>query len=171
MTERTDVVTFKGGAITLVGEEIEVGEAAPDFSVLANDLSEVTLGSLRGKTVIISAVPSLDTPVCDTQTRWFNQEAGSLGENIVVLTVSMDLPFAQKRWCGAAGIEHVQTVSDHRDASFATAYGLLIEELRLISRAVLIVDREGVLRYAEVVKEVTNEPDYEACLKALREIA
>ncbi len=168
MLERRDAVTFKGGPITLVGNVVKVGEQAPEFTALANDLSEVSLSSFRGKVVVISAVPSLDTPVCDTQTRRFNEEAGKLGEDVVVLTLSMDLPFAQKRWCGAAGITHVQTLSDHRNARFATAYGLLLRELRLLARAVFVVDRQGIVRHAEVVREVTHEPDYEAALTAVR---
>jgi thiol peroxidase len=171
MQERTDVVTFKGGPITLVGNEVKVGEKAPDFAALANDLSEVSLSSFKGKVVVISAVPSLDTPVCDTQTRRFNEEAAKLADDVAVLTVSMDLPFAQKRWCGAAGIDKVQTLSDHRNARFAAAYGLLMRELRLLARAVFVVDREGVVRHAEVVKEVTTEPDYEAALTTVRELA
>jgi len=164
-------VTFKGGPLTLVGKEPAVGRAAPDFSALANDLSEVTLSSLAGKTVVISSVPSLDTPVCDAQTRRFNEEAGRLGSDVVVLTISMDLPFGQARWCGAAGIEAAQTLSDHRDAAFGQAFGVLIKELRLLARAVFIVDATGTLRYAQVVKEMTEHPDYDDVLRALNDLA
>ena len=170
MLERTGVVTFKGGPMTLVGNEVKVGEKAPGFAALANDLSEVSLSSFKGKVVVIAAAPSLDTPVCDTQTRRFNAEAGKLGDEVVVLTLSMDLPFAQKRWCGAAGITHVQVLSDHRNANFARAYGLLLRDLRLLARAVFVIDREGVVSYAEVVKEVTDEPDYQAALRAVKEL-
>ncbi len=150
-------VSMKGDPLTLLGTEVKEGQAAPDFIALDNGLSEVKLSSFRGKVCIISSVPSLDTPVCDLQTRRFNQEAGKLGDQVVVLTLSMDLPFAQQRWCGAAGVENVITLSDHRDASFGNQYGLLISELRLLARAVLIVDREGIIRYLQLVDEVSQE--------------
>ncbi len=167
MDKRKGAVTFKGAPLTLVGHELKVADRAPDFTLLANDLTECTLASLAGKTLVISCVPSLDTSVCDLQTRRFNQEAAALGPDVVVLTVSMDLPFAQKRWCGAAGVENVVTLSDHRDASFAVAYGVLIEELRLLARTVFVVDAAGVIRYVQLVREVTDEPDYEAVLAAV----
>ncbi len=170
MEERKDVITMKGQPLTLLGKGLEVGDPAPDFEVLANDLSPVKFSSLRGKTCIISSVPSLDTSVCDTMTRRFNEEAGSLGGDVVVLTISMDLPFAQSRWCGAAGVENVQTLSDHRDASFGSAFGVLIKELRLLARAVFVVDEEGVVRHVQIVNELTNEPDYEAVLKVVRDL-
>ncbi|MBN1124550.1 MAG: thiol peroxidase [Sedimentisphaerales bacterium] len=166
--ERSGVVTFKGGPLTLIGPDIKVGRKAPDFTVLANDLSPVTLSSSAGKVRIFSIVPSLDTPVCDTQTRTFNEQAAALGEDIVILTISMDLPFAQARWCGAAGVDKVQTLSDHRDASFGKAYGLLIKELRLLARAVLVVDKAGTVQYVQIVPEVTTEPDYQAAIKAAK---
>jgi len=169
MEERKGVITMKGEPLTLPGNKVKVGEAAPDFEVLSNDLSPVKLSSFRGKVCIISSVPSLDTPVCDTMTRRFNEEAGKLGEEVVVLTISMDLPFAQKRWCGAAGVENVQTLSDHREASFGAAFGVLIKELRLLARAVFVVDKEGVVRHAQIVSELTDEPDYEAVLEAAKE--
>jgi len=170
MEERKDVITMKGEPLTLLGKGLEAGEPAPDFEVLANDLSPVKLSSFLGKVCIISSVPSLDTSVCDTMTRRFNEEVGSLGGDVVVLTISMDLPFAQSRWCGAAGVENVQTLSDHRDASFGNAYGVLIKELRLLARAVFVVDKEGVVRYVKIVNELTNEPDYEAVLKVIRDL-
>jgi len=170
MKGREAVVTMKGSPLTLVGNKVEVGDSAPDFEVVANDLSPVKFSSFRGKVCIISSVPSLDTAVCDTMTRRFNQEAGNLGDDVVVLTISMDLPFAQKRWCGAAGVKNVQTLSDHRDASFGNAFGVLIKELRLLARAVFVVDKEGVVRHIQIVDELTNEPDYEAALKAAKEL-
>ncbi|HPD31597.1 MAG TPA: thiol peroxidase [Phycisphaerae bacterium] len=170
MTERKGIVTFKGGPLTLVGNEVKVGDTAPEATLLANDLSPVRIGSLRGKVLILSCVPSLDTPVCDAQTRKFNQAAAALGNDVEILTISMDLPFAQKRWCGAAGIDRVRTLSDHRDAAFATAYGLLLKELRLLARAVLVVDKAGKVQYVELVKEVTQEPDYEAALAAAKKL-
>lgn len=170
MKERTGIITMKGNPMTLVGNEVKVGDGAPDFVALDNALAPVKLSSFRGKTVVISSVPSLDTPVCDMETRRFNQEGGKLSSDIVILTISMDLPFAQKRWCGAAGVTRVQTLSDHRDASFGTAYGMLIKELRLLARAIFIVDKNGVIRYIQVVNEVAKEPDYEAVLNTLKKI-
>ena len=170
MEERKGIVTIDGNRLTLVGSEIEVGQAAPDCEVLGNDLSPVDLSIFRGKVCLISSVPSLDTPVCDVETRRFNEEAAGFGSDVELLTISMDLPFAQKRWCGAAGVERVRTLSDHRNARFGAAYGVLIRELRLLARAIFIVDREGIVRYKEIVKEISNEPDYDAALGALREL-
>jgi thiol peroxidase len=170
MNERKGLVTFKGGPLTLLGNEVKVGDPAPDFAALANDLSPVKLSSYRGKVCIISSVPSLDTPVCDIETRRFNEEAKRLSADVAVLTVSMDLPFAQKRWCGAAGVEHVKTLSDHRDAAFGAAYGVLIKELRLLARAIFVVDRKGIIRYIQLVREVAQEPDYNAVLEAVKKL-
>ncbi len=170
MAERKGLVTFKGNPLTLVGDEVKVGRKAPDFVAIDNNLSQVKFSSYLGKVCIISSVVSLDTPVCDMQTRKFNEEASRLGSEVVILTLSMDLPFAQKRWCGAAGVDRIQTLSDHRDASSGTSYGVLIKELRLLARAVFLVDRKGVLQYKELVKEVTHEPDYDALLKELKRI-
>lgn len=161
MTERNNVVTFKGNPLTLLGDELTVGQVAPDSVLLGNDLAEVNLADFRGKVCVVSVVPSLDTPVCDAQTRRFNQEATQLGDDVVVLTISMDLPFAQSRWCGAAGIDAVKTLSDHRGGTFGEAWGVLIKELRLLARSVFVVDREGVVRYAGIVPEVTDEPAYD----------
>ena len=171
MKERAGMITMKGNPLTLMGDEVKVGEMAPDFVVLDNNLSPVKFSSFRGKTCILSSVPSLDTPVCDMETRKFNEEAGRLGGDVAVLIISMDLPFAQKRWCGAAGVTKVQTLSDHRDASFGTSYGVLIKELRLLARAVFLVDRKGIIQYIQLVKEVTKEPDYEAVLNTLRKLS
>jgi thiol peroxidase len=167
MTERPGVITMKGNPLTLVGQEVHVGDQAPDFEVLANDLSPFTLSSLKGKVVIICSVPSLDTPTCDIETRWFNEEAAKLGANVMILTISMDLPFAQKRWCGAAGVDRVTTYSDHREAAFGQAYGVLIKELRLLARAVFVVDQAGTVQYLQVVKELSSEPDYGEVLQAV----
>jgi len=164
------IVTMKGNPLTLSGNPVKVGEPAPDFEVVANDLSEVKLSSFLGKTCLISSVPSLDTSVCDTQTRKFNEQAKTFGDNVEILTISMDLPFAQARWCGAAGIENVQTLSDYRKAEFGSAFGILIQELRLLARAVFIVDSEGIIRYIQIVDELTNEPDYADALEALKGI-
>lgn len=166
--ERSGGTTFKGAPLTLVGPALAVGDSAPDFAVTANDLSEFTLSDSGGKVRIIGVVPSLDTPVCDQQTRRFNEEASGLGDGVAILTISADLPFAQARFCGAAGIDRVQTLSDHRDVSFGTAYGVLIKELRLLSRAIFVVDREGVIRHAEYVPEMTDHPAYDAALDAAK---
>ena len=168
--ERPGAVTFKGNPLTLIGPEVQGGSQAPDFQVLGQDLAPVGLSTFKGKTLLISVVPSLDTPVCDAQTRRFNQEASTL-PNVDILTISMDLPFAQKRWCGAAGIDRVKTASDHRDASFGTAYGVLIKELRLLSRSVFLVDGSGTVRYVEYVPEVTAHPNYDAALASARSLA
>lgn len=161
------MTTFKGNEVTLLGKKVEVGQKAPNFTVLANDLSEVTLDDSKGSVRIISIVPSIDTGVCDAQTRRFNEEAASL-ENVKVLTVSVDLPFAQARWCGANGIENVQTLSDHRDLSFGEAFGVTIKELRLLSRSVFVVDSEDNVTYAEYLEEVTEHPNYEAAIEAAK---
>ena len=170
MADTEDTITFKGNPLTLVGSLPKVGEPAPDFEVLSNDMSPVRLLAFQGKVRVICSVPSLDTPVCDTEVRKFNEQAASLSDDVVVLVISMDLPFAQQRWCGAAGVKNVQTLSDYRSAEFGSAYGVLIKQLRLLARAVFVVDKKGVIRYRQLVGELTNEPDYEAALKAVREI-
>jgi thiol peroxidase len=171
MKERSGIITMKGNPLTLVGQERRIGEPAPEVEVLNNNLAPVRISSFKGKVCVISTVQSLDTPVCDMETRRFNEEAGGLGDDVVILTVSMDLPFAQKRWCGAAGVDKVITLSDHREAALGTAYGVLIKELRLLARAVFVLDRTGVIRYIQVVKEVTEEPDYGAVLAAVAKLA
>ena len=160
-------VTFAGNPVTLLGNQLKVGEKAPNFTVLTNDLSEVTLNDSKGYVRLISVVPSIDTGVCDAQTRRFNEEAAKL-DNVKVLTVSVDLPFAQKRWCGSNGIENVQTLSDHRDLSFGEAFGVAIKELRLLARSVFVVDSNGLVTYAEYVDEVTEHPNYEAAIEAAK---
>ena len=170
MPDISDKVTMKGNPVTLEGNEVQIGCDAPDCTLTANDLSDFKLSSLKGKTVILSVVPSLDTPVCDLQTKRFNQEAAGLGSQVVVLTISMDLPFAQKRWCASAGADNVKTLSDHKEAAFGKAYGLLVQGVRLLARAVLIVDGEGTLRYKQIVPEITTEPDYDDALNALKNL-
>jgi thiol peroxidase len=170
MSERIGLITMRGNPLTLVGEDVKVGQMAPDFVAVGNDLSTVRFSSCLGKICIISSVISLDTPVCDTQTRKFNEEASRLDPNEAILTISMDLPFAQKRWCGAAGVDRIRTLSDHRDASFGMAFGVLIKELRLLARAVFLVDQKGFLRYQQLVAEVTREPDYNAVLTELKKL-
>lgn len=168
MQERKGVITFKGNPVTLLGPEVKAGEKAPDFRVVDTALAPATLADFRGKVKILSAVPSLDTPVCDTETRRFNEEAAKLPGDIVVLTISLDLPFAQKRWCAAAGIDKVKVLSDYQDRSFASAYGVLIKELKLLSRSIFVVDAADTVRHVQHVKEVTQEPDYAAVLSAAK---
>lgn len=171
MAEGTATVTFKGNPVTLVGEPPKVGQKAPDFALTGIDMSGKKLSDYQGKVKLISVVPSLDTPVCDAQTRSFNEKAGTLGDDVVVLTVSMDLPMAQKRWCGAAGVEHVQCLSDYKDHSFGKTYGLRIKELGLLARTVMIVDRDDTVQYVQLVPEIAQEPDYDDALNALKQIA
>jgi thiol peroxidase len=170
MTERQGIITIHGNPLTLVGNDVKVGTPAPDAELLDNGLNPVKLSSYRGKVLVVVTVPSLDTPVCDIETRRFNDEAANLGPDIQLITISMDLPFAQKRWCGAAGVTNLQTLSDHRQADFGTAYGVLIKELRLLARAIFILDREGTVQYVQLVPEVTNEPNYEEVLQTLNKM-
>jgi thiol peroxidase len=168
--ERPGATTFKGNPLTLIGPELKPGDDAPDFRALDTALQPVTLASTGRNVRIISVVPSLDTPVCDAQTRRFNEEAAALPD-VDILTVSMDLPFAQKRWCGAFGIDKVKMVSDHREGSFGAAYGTLIKELRLESRAIFVLDRNNKIRYVQYVKEMTDSPDFDQALAAARAAA
>lgn len=161
-------ITFQSNPVTLVGEQVKVGDKAPDFTVLANDLSPVSLADSEGKVRLISVVPSLDTGVCAAQTRRFNEEAANLSDDVQILTISVDLPFAQARWCGAEGIDAVQTLSDHKDLSFGKAYGTVIEELRLLARSVFVVDKDDNVTYVEYVTEVTDHPNYDAALEAAK---
>jgi thiol peroxidase len=166
--ERKGVVTFKGKPLTLLGNELRVGDVARDFTVTAQDLSVVQFSKFKGKMCIVTSVPSLDTPVCDIMTRRFALEAVALGNNVTVLTISMDLPFAQKRWCIGAEVKEINVLSDYKDASFGLSWGLLIKELHLEARAVYVVDAAGVVRYAQIVKEVAQEPDYAAAITAAK---
>ncbi|TFG49245.1 MAG: thiol peroxidase [Candidatus Brocadiia bacterium] len=170
MEERKGIITVQGNPLTLLGETPSVGIAAPDFEVLAADLSPVKLSDFKGKVRIICSVPSLDTPVCDIETKKFNEKAASLGNDVVIMALSMDLPFAQARWCGAAGVENVKAYSDHRQADFGQKYGVLIKELRLLARAVFVVDKKGAIRYIEIVPELTKEPNYESAIDAAKKL-
>jgi thiol peroxidase len=171
MEERSAAVSMHGNPLTLIGKELSVGDPAPDVELLDNDLNPIRLSSFQGKVCVISSVPSLDTPVCDMETRRFNEAAGQLDDDVVILTVSVDLPFAQKRWCGAAGVENVVTLSDHRDTAFGTAFGVLVKELRLLGRSIFIIDRNGTIQYIQHVKELSEEPDYDAVLEAVQKTA
>lgn len=166
--ERKAAVTMRGNPMTLVGPELKPGQKAPDFTAVGKGLAPVGLDQFKGKVKIIAAVPSLDTPVCDAETRRFNEEASKLPGDVQILTISMDLPFAQARWCGAAGVDKVTTLSDWRGAEFGQKYGALIKELHLLARAVFVIDRNDNVVYSEYVKEVANHPDYEAALAAAR---
>ncbi len=168
MEKRENVVTFAGNPVTLLGSEVKVGQTAPAFTVVANDLSPKTLADFAGKVKVISVVPSLDTGVCDAATRYFNKEATGLGEDVVVLTISVDLPFAQKRWCGAAGVENVVTLSDYQTTDFGLNYGFLIEGLRLLTRGVVVVDKEDKVTYVEYVPEVTTQVNFDAAIEAVK---
>ena len=172
--ERKGAVTLRGNAVTLSGPEIKVGQPAPDFSGVDTSLQPVKLSANRGKVLILASVPSLDTPVCDTETRKFNEQASKLGGGVEVWTISMDLPFAQKRWCGAAGVTQVKTLSDFRDHAFAQSYGVMVKEgplVGLTARAVFVVGKDGKVKHVEYVKELTSEPSYEAALAAARQAA
>ena len=170
MGERNNVIKMKGNPLTLIGNEVRVGDAAPNFEVLDNGLKPVKLSDFKGKVVVVVSVPSIDTPVCDLETKRFNKEAANLGDDVVILTISMDLPFAQARWCGASGVDRVKVLSDYRDASFGENYGVLIKELRLLARTVFVLDNKGIVRYIQYVEETTSEPDYDEILNAIREV-
>ena len=171
MTQRTGSVMMKGKPVALEGNAVNVGDAAPDFVAVDTDMKEVRLSDYRGKVVLLLSVPSLDTSVCSLETRKFNESASRLGGDVVILTVSMDLPFAQKRWCGAEGVKAVKTLSDYRDASFGLAYGVLMKDLRLLARAVFVVGRDGKITYKQLVSEVSSEPDYDTALRAVGKAA
>lgn len=171
MKERFGDATFQGAPLTLLGEALHIGQKAPDFELLMNSLTKVTLANFKGKVKVICAVPSLDTPVCDLEIKRFNQEAKEISDKVVILFVSMDLPFAQGRFCQSFHMDKVMTLSDHALASFGLNYGVLIKELRLLSRAVFIIDKDDNILYVEYVKEVTQHPSYEKILKVLQEIA
>lgn len=168
--ERKGVVTFKGGPLTLVGDEVRAGQKAGDFKALDLNLAEKSLADFNGKIKLIASVPSLDTPVCDMEIKRFNDEASKLSKDLVIIFISMDLPFAQKRFCQEFDINKIKTLSDHRDADFGVKFGVLIKELRLLARAIFILDKDDVVNYVEYVKELGNPPNYNAALKALMEI-
>ncbi|MGC8784553.1 MAG: thiol peroxidase [Armatimonadota bacterium] len=168
--ERPGAVTFKGQPMTLVGPELKPGDKAPDFTIIDQSLQPASLKDYAGKVVLLSVVPSLDTGICSAQTKRFNEESAKLPEDVAVLTISMDLPFAQARFCGAENIDRVKVLSDHRDASFAQAYGTLVKELRLECRAVFVIDRDGIIRYVEYVPEIASHPNYDAALEAVKRL-
>ena len=163
-------VNLVGNPVKLIGNPVEVGQKAPEFQVIDLNMQPFVFSGKGNRISIISAVGSLDTGVCDTETRRFNQEAAALGNKVEVLTVSMDLPFAQQRWCAAAGIDRVKVVSDYKDASFGMKYGVLVEQSRLLARAVFVVDREGIIQYIQLVPEITQEPDYDAVIQAVKQL-
>jgi thiol peroxidase len=167
MMERSAATTLMGKPMTLLGPELKAGDTAPNFQVIDDSLQPVSLEKTKGKTRIFSVIPSLDTPVCDAQTKRFNEEAANL-DGVDIYTISMDLPFAQKRWCGAFGVNKVKMLSDHKDGSFGEAYGTLIKDLRIESRAIFVVGPDDKLKHVEYVKEVADHPDYDAALRAVR---
>jgi thiol peroxidase len=169
---RPGAVTFKGNPLTLAGEAVVVGKPAPDFKLARYEggMQEVTLADLKGKPTIISVVPSLDTPVCQIQTKKFNEELGKLGDKINAVTVSVDLPFAMNRFCGAENIKNLKSLSDYKDRNFGKSWGMLIEELQLLARGTFVLDKDGTVVYAEQVKEVAEEPKYDASLAKLKEL-
>jgi thiol peroxidase len=169
--ERKGAITMRGNPMTLVGPEIKVGQQAPQFTAVGKGMAAVTLDQFKGKVKIIAAVPSVDTPVCDAELRRFNEEASKLPGDVQILTVSMDLPFAQARWCGAASVDKVTTLSDWRGAEFGQKYGALIKELHLLARAIFVLDRDDKVAHVEYVKEVANPPDFDAALGAARKAA
>ncbi|OQB19973.1 MAG: putative thiol peroxidase [candidate division BRC1 bacterium ADurb.Bin183] len=166
--ERTGIITFKGQGMTLLGQGVKVGDEAPDFAAVDSGLAPVRLSDFKGQVIIISAVPSLDTPVCELQTTRFNEEASSLKAKIV--TISMDLPFAQKRFCSVHDINNITLLSDYQERDFAMKYGLLIKELKLIARAIFVIGKDGRIAYMEIVPEVTNHPDYDKALEAAKRL-
>lgn len=168
--ERTGVATFKGNPITLIGPELKVGDQAPAFNLSKNLLEQVTLSDYAGKVKLISVVPSLDTGVCDAQTRRFNEAASELGDDVIVLTISADLPFAQARWCGAAGVDRVVTLSDYRDNSFGKAYGVLIKEFVIDMRSIFVIDQNDVIQYVEYLPEMAEHPDYDKAVEAVKQL-
>ena len=168
MEERTSVTKFKGNPVTLLGPELKVGDKAPDFEVVDDEFKPVTLADFKGKTKILFCVPSLDTPIYDAEVRRFNQEAAQLSDNTVALAMSIDLPFAQKRWCVSSSIDRVKTLSDYQSFNFGLAYGILIKELKLLSRSIFIINAEDKITYIQHVAEITEEPDYAAVLTALK---
>ena len=168
--ERKGIVTIHGNPLTLIGPDLKTGDKAPGFTVLDNDLKEVSLSDFAGKIKIISVTPSLDTPVCDIQARRFNQEAVNFSNDVAVLNISMDLPFAIARFCNAAGIDRVKTLSDHREASFGNAYGVLIKELRLLARSIFIIDKDDIIRHKEIVPEVSEHPYYEYAVNLIKKM-
>ncbi len=170
MEERTGLVTMRANPVTLAGHALKVGDIAPDFEVTGNDMKPVKFSSFSGKVCVISSVPSLDTPVCDMETRRFNKEAAGLGPDVVILTISMDLPFAQKRWCGAAGVDKVITLSDYKTAGFGMSYGVLMKEPKLLARAIFVTDKKGAIQYIQIVKEIAEEPDYSGVLNAVKNL-
>lgn len=168
--ERNGVITFRGNPLTLVGNAVKAGDKAPVFTALDKDMTPVSLSDFAGKVKIVSVTPSLDTPTCNLQAMTFNDKAASLSDNIVIVNISMDLPFAIARFCSAEGIDKLRTLSDHRDASFGNAYGVLMKELRLLARSIFVIDKGDVIRYVQIVPEMTDEPDYDKALEAAKKL-
>lgn len=169
MSKNVNKVTFKGNPVTLIGNEIKVGDKAPDFTVLSSTLTPTTLAEYKGKVIVIAVYPSIDTGICAAQNRRFNQEADNL-KDVTVLSISVDLPFAQSRFCAAEGLNNIVTLSDHKDLDFGMKYGFVIEELRLLARGTVIIAKDNIIKYVEFVPEIAQEPDYEAALKIIKDL-
>ncbi len=169
MTERKNIVKFAGNPVTLIGKEIKIGDNAPDFTGTNQKLEPVSLSSFKGKTIVIAVYPSIDTGICQLQNKRFNKVADSM-KDVVVLSVSLDLPFAHKRFCAAENLETIITLSDYKEREFGNKYGFLIKELLLLARGTVIIDNEGIVRYVEIVPEITTEPDYDSALKLIEKI-
>jgi thiol peroxidase len=170
MNERSGLVTFKGNPLTLIGTEIKVGDKAPEFTVVNNELQPVKLSDFSNKIIVLSVAPSLDTPVCDMQAKHFNKIATEVSEDVVILNISVDLPFALARWCGATGSDKVLTLSDYQEREFGVKYGILIKELKLLARSTWVIDKKGKIVYNQIVKETVEEPDYDAVLDAVNKL-
>ncbi len=170
MEERPSAVTLKNNPLTLIGKEIKAGDKAPDFKAVEGLGNFVSLSTFKNKVKVFNVVISIDTPVCDVQTRRFNDESATLPDDVEILTVSMDLPFAQNRYCNSASIKNLRNISDYMHASFGESYGVLIKENRLLARAIFVVDKDNVVRYAEYVKEISEEPDYRAVLDVVKSL-
>lgn len=168
--ERVNAATVKGNPVTLLGNELKAGDRAPDFTVADSELKDISLTKFKGKIKLIASVPSLDTPICDLEIKRFNDEASRLSKDLVIIFISMDLPFAQKRFCHDNDIKKVKTLSDHKNGDFGSKYGALIKELRLLARAIFILDKKDTIRYIEYVQELASHPDYEAALAALKKV-
>lgn len=168
MKKRNDVIKFAGNPMTLLGAEIKIGDTAPDFTALTPELSPLSLSSTKGQVRVISIVPSIDTSVCDMQTRWFNEEAAKI-DGLTVLSISVDLPFAIKKYCATKGIENIKTLSDHKDLDFGLKYGFVIEELRLLARGTVVIDRDDIVRHVEYVPNVSDHPDYAKVMTTVKE--
>jgi thiol peroxidase len=170
LPQKKGLVTLKGKPLTLLGQELKVGDKAPEFQVIDKSMNPVKLSDFKGKTILISVTPSVDTSVCDLQAKRFNKMATEVSKDVVILNISVDLPYALTRWCAATGSDQIKTLSDHRDLDFGIKYGLVIKEMMLLFRSVWIIDKNGIIQYIQIVPEFVNEPDYEDAFNALKKL-